>query len=843
MNVLFVIIILSIDWGGMVMELLTKASYSGEVSEREKRNLEVAYRAACESMVLLKNEGVLPLKTKKVALYGPGVSRTIKGGTGSGEVNERHSVTILEGMENRGFEVATKQWIKDYEDAYEEGEIAHKKAQRDIVKLIKSKSFMEMMLKGYTPPAGRAITEMDIEDSETDTAIYVLSRQAGEGGDRKAEKGDLFITDEERAAIETCVKNYKNFVLVINSGCSIDMSFVDEIPGIGAILFICQLGTEGGNAFADVVSGKVTPSGKLADTWAKKYADIPFHDEYSYLNGNVEDEYYKEGIYVGYRYFDSFDVEPCYPFGYGLSYTDFSIFGAGVSIDGTRVNLAAAVTNIGANYSGKEVAQVYLTAPAGKLHKEYQSLVAFAKTKELAPAESETLQMSFDMKEVASYDEERASYVLEPGEYIVRLGNSSRKTVPVAVITLDKEVIVSTHCHICPVTEPIVELKSENRQPEAVNPGVPRLALDAAAFETIHYTYENPAVYSDERVDKFMNTLTLKEMVEIVVGIGMFGGETRFNMPGSVGNTTSKFWDRGLANVTLCDGPAGLRITKRSVVQKDGSVKPVELPISVFEMFPDFVQGLLKADPEKGTVIYQYTTAFPVTAALAQAWNVELLEEVGKAIFVEMKEYGCTFWLAPAVNIHRNPLCGRNFEYVSEDPFLTGEVAAALTLGIQQEEGYYVTVKHFACNNMEDNRNRVSSNLTERTLREIYLRGFERAVRKGKAKAIMTSYNRINQVYAPNSHDLCTKVLRNEWGFDGVVMTDWFSTNKGLGHNALAMRAGNDLIMPGGGSYKKEILAGVKSGMISEKDVRRCCANVVRAIMDSATQKEYIDKK
>ena len=823
------------------MELLTKASYSGEVSEREKKNLEVAYRAACESMVLLKNENVLPLKTKKVALYGPGVTRTIKGGTGSGEVNERHSVTILEGMENRGFEVTTKQWIEDYEGAYAEGELAHKKAQRDIIKLIKSKSFMEMMLKGYTPPAGRAITEKDIADSDTDTAIYVLSRQAGEGGDRKAEKGDLFITDEERAAIETCVANYKNFVLVINSGCSIDMSFVDEIPGIGAILFICQLGTEGGNAFADTVSGKVTPSGKLTDTWAKQYADIPFHDEYSYLNGNVIDEYYKEGIYVGYRYFDSFGVEPCYPFGYGLSYTDFSIFGAGVRVEGTKVHLDATITNVGTTYSGKEVAQVYVSAPNGKLDKEYQSLAAFAKTKVLAPEESETVKLNFDMTEIASYDEERASYVLDAGEYIVRLGNSSRNTVPVAVITLDKEVVVSKHCNVCPMIETMEELKSEEKAFEEVNAGVPRVAVKSEDFETVTYTYETPAVYSDEKVDKFLNTLTLKEMVEIVVGIGMFGGETRFNMPGSVGNTTSKFWDRGLANVTLCDGPAGLRITKRSVVQQDGTLKPVELPISVFEMFPDFIQNFLKADPDKGTVVFQYTTAFPVTAALAQSWNTELLEEVGKAIFVEMKEYGCTFWLAPAVNIHRNPLCGRNFEYVSEDPFLTGEVAAALTKGIQQEEGYYVTVKHFACNNMEDNRNKVSSNLSERALREIYLRGFERAVRKGHAKAIMTSYNRINSVYAPNSYDLCTKVLRNEWCFDGVVMTDWFSTNKGLGHNALAMKAGNDLIMPGGGSYKKEILAGVKSGMISEEDVRRCCANVVRAIMNSATQKEYID--
>lgn len=824
------------------MKLLTKASYSPEVSEREKRNLDVAYRAACESIVLLKNDGVLPLQTRKVALYGPGASKTIKGGTGSGEVNERHSVTIYEGLECRGFEVTTKQWLEDYETAYAEAKVAHKKAQKEALKTLKVDSIMEMMLAGYQLPVGRDITEQDIADSDTDTAIYVLSRQAGEGGDRKAEKGDLFITDAERRAIETCVKKYKNFVLVINSGCSIDMSFVNEIPGIGAILFICQLGTEGGNAFADMISGAVTPSGKLADTWAKQYADIPYHNEFSYLNGNVTEEYYKEGIYVGYRYFDSFQVEPMFPFGYGLSYTEFSMYGAGVSVEGTKVYLDATITNTGNTYSGKEVAQVYVSAPAGKLDKEYQSLVAFEKTKVLTPGENETLKLTFDMAEIGSYDEESASYVLDKGEYIVRLGNSSRNTVPVAVVILDEDVVVSKHCNVCPVVEEFEQLQEKTREKEEINPGVPRVNISAVAFETVEYTYQTPEVYSDEKVDRFLNTLTLKEMVDIVVGIGMFGGETRFNMPGSVGNTTSKFWDRGLANVALCDGPAGLRINKRSTVSKNGAVKAVELPMSVYEMLPQFVQNFMKGNPEKDPVIYQYTTAFPVTAALAQTWNKEMLYEVGKAIFDEMKEYGCTFWLAPAVNIHRNPLCGRNFEYVSEDPFLTGEVAAAITKGVQQEDGYYVTVKHFACNNMEDNRNRVSSNLSERALREIYLRGFERAVRKANAKAIMTSYNRLNSVYTPNSYDLCTKVLRNEWGFDGVVMTDWFSTNKNLGNNALAMKAGNDLIMPGGGYYKREILSGIKRGIITEKDVRRCCANVVRAIFDSATQKEYIDK-
>ena len=329
-------------------------------------------------------------------------------------------------------------------------------------------------------------------------------------------------------------------------------------------------------------------------------------------------------------------------------------------------------------------------------------------------------------------------------------------------------------------------------------------------------------------------------MVEIVVGIGMFGGTTRFTLPGSVGNTTSKFWDRGLANVALCDGPAGLRVQKRSTVSPKGKVKPVEMAMSVMEAFPGFVKKLMTGDPAKEPVIYQYATAFPVANALAQTWNTELLYCVGHAIAREMAEFGCTYWLAPAVNIHRNPLCGRNFEYFSEDPYLAGIMSTALVRGVQETPGCYVTVKHFACNNQEDNRNFVSSEVSQRALREIYLRPFEYTVRNGSAKGIMTSYNKVNGVYTPNSYDLCTKVLRNEWGFDGVVMTDWFSTNRGQANNAIAMAAGNDLIMPGGGSFQKAILKGVKSGKIKEEDVRRCCGNVVKAIFGSATQKEYI---
>ena len=388
--------------------------------------------------------------------------------------------------------------------------------------------------------------------------------------------------------------------------------------------------------------------------------------------------------------------------------------------------------------------------------------------------------------------------------------------------------------------KPIEELASRPYAPEEIPDGLPRIEVDPAAIETITHTYETPSECSDARVQNFLNTLKLEEMVEIVVGKGMFGGETRFNLPGSVGNTTSRLWDRGLANVALCDGPAGLRIQRRSTVDKKGNVKAVDMAMSVFDALPGFVRNFMVGDPNKETVIYQYTTAFPVANALAQTWNTDLMYEVGAAVYREMKEYGCTYWLAPAINIHRNPLCGRNFEYFSEDPRLSGAMAAAITRGVQQEEGFYVTVKHYACNNQEDNRNYVSSNLSERALREIYLRGFEICVREGGAKSIMTSYNKVNGIYSPNSHDLCTKVLRNEWGFDGVVMTDWFSTNKGQASNAICMKAGNDMIMPGGSSFRKEILQGVKSGLISEVDVRRCCANVLKSIFDSATQKEYI---
>ncbi len=819
------------------MELLTKASYDGTISQREEENRRIAYTAACEGMVLLKNDGVLPLQTRKVALYGPGALRTIKGGTGSGEVNERHAVSVLEGLQNRGFTVTTEGWLRDYEVGYQDALKAYKKEKRKRINILKVKDVMQMLLDNFFIPAGRPITPADVTASDTDTCIYVLSRQAGEGGDRKLVPGGYYVTKEEEAAIRFCAGHYRHFVLVINCGSSMDLSFARDIPG--AIVYICQPGMEGGNALADILSGVVSPSGKLTDTWAKHYTDIPFAQEYSYLNGNLKDEYYKEGIFVGYRYFDSFGVEPAYPFGFGLSYTDFSLAARDISLDGSRITVSASITNTG-HHPGKEVAQLYITAPEGKLNKEHQSLAAFGKTQVLDPGAGETLTLSFDLKELASFRQADNCMILEAGDYLLRLGNSSRNTRVVAVVNLPEEIIVSRHRAICPLREPLEELKAPARQPEAPDPTVPRLTLDPAAFATKVFDYTQPGECRDPKVQNFLNTLSLRDMVNIVVGIGMFGGKMRFHLPGAVGKTTSKLWGKGLANVMLCDGPAGLRVQKLSTVTKQGKLRSASLSMSTFDVLPGFVKKMLAGNLDKHTPLYQYATAFPVHTALAQSWNVPLLEQVGQSIFREMEEFGCTYWLAPAMNIHRNPLCGRNFEYLSEDPRLTGLLAAALTRGVQQKEGFYATIKHFACNNQEDARTKVSSNVSQRALREIYLRGFQLAVEQGGAKSVMTSYNRLNGVYTPNSYDLCTTVLRNEWGFDGVVMTDWFSTNPGQGTNPGCIAAGNDLIMPGGISFRLSLHWALLTGRLKPAQLRRCCSHVVNSVFDSAIQKEYI---
>ncbi len=818
----------------MRMKVRNKAAFTDAATNLEEVNKKTAYLAALEGIVLLENDGCLPLKPGKVALYGAGAERTIKGGTGSGEVNVRHAVSILEGLEKNGFTVTSKPWIDDYRAVYEKAEADYKEEFRKKLLHLNPANLLDIV-SPFQMPEGQPVTEEEIAASNTDTCIYVAARQAGEGADRKLER-EYSLSEAEKDSIALCAERYKNMIVAINAGAPLDMDFLDEIRGINAVVFFGQQGTMGGQAFADLLCGKETPSGKLADTWAYHYTDYPNAMEYSYLNGNLDEEYYEEGIYVGYRYFDSYGIAPRYPFGYGLSYTNFTIETEKVSVKQTSVKVKAVVTNTGSR-AGKETVQIYVSCPQSGQAKEYQRLAAFAKTKKLEPGGSEKLKLCFDFTDLASYRTEDAATVLEPGDYLVRVGNSSRNTKPQAVLVLDKEAVVSRQCRICENGE-TREMQPPMLPEEVLSEELPRIKVRGKEISCKTYDYQTPDIFHSPETDAFLDKLTLEEMAALTVGAGM-SGKRFFEAPGAAGSTTAELLEKGIPNVSLADGPAGLRLQKRTAVTRTGKLKAIEPNLEMFQYFPELIKKFMFADPKKHPVVYQFTTAFPTGLALAQTWNKELAEQAGEAVGEEMKAYGVTYWLAPALNIHRNPLCGRNFEYFSEDPLLSGAFAAAITKGVQKNRGCYVAIKHFCCNNQEDNRNHTNANVGERALREIYLKGFEMAVKEAAPGAVMSSYNKVNGMYVNNSYDLLTKVLRNEWGFEGLVMTDWFATGKDVGSHVSAIGAGNDLIMPGSRAAVKEIVKAVEDGALEAEDVKRCAANVLKGVLSSRIYQGY----
>ena len=810
------------------MKLRTKAKLTDNVTALELENKELSYMAATEGIVLLENKGVLPISVDKIALYGAGAGKTIKGGSGSGEVIERHPVSIREGLENRGFEIVTNEWLDRYNELWKREREDFIAGMRRKLRKFNTKILAELMAAEYCYPYGDGIRADDLSD-DTDYCIYVLSRQSGEGSDRR--KKDYMISKVERDHLEACTEHYKHVILVINTGASFDVSFIDEFSNIDAVVFACQLGQEGGYAIADILTGKVNPSGKLAATWAAGYKDIPFGKEYSFIGNDLKHAEYREGIYVGYRYYDSFEIVPRYAFGYGLSYTDFEVQTTGVKVEGTKVHVGVSVKNIGKTYAGKETVQLYVSCPVGKLEKEYQSLAAFAKTDVLKPGKKQSLELAFSMENIASYDEETASMILEAGDYILRVGNSSRNTKIGGVVTLSKTIVVSKHRNLCTPANPVQTL---HRRVETVEiTDVEKVVADRNAFHTEIMDYTETEAAFEPRVEAMLNKLSINDWVNFCSGIGLLGGKTEFTLPGSVGNTTSEYWKMGIPNATFCDGPAGIRIQRRSTVGKKERVKPVDGAISIYEYLPVFLQKLLFGNPDKETVIYQYVTSFPVATAIAQTWNLPLVEKIGQAVSKEMTEYGVVFWLAPALNIIRNPLCGRNYEYYSEDPFLSGKMAAMITKGVQMTPGNYVTVKHYAANNQEENRYYVSSDMDERTLREIYLRGFEIVVKEAGPKALMTAYNKLNGIYCPANTELVDMILKKEWGFDGVVMTDWLSTGEDRAGNAESIACGVDLVMPGGKAVRRELGKAVREGKLDSRYVRRAAGNVLKLVLNS----------
>lgn len=820
------------------MKVTTLARTSPDENQRERDNRELARRIAEEGIVLLKNDGTLPVAPGNIALYGAGVTKTIYGGTGSGEVNARKYVSVLEGFEKAGYHVTSREWLNDYESDFRSKQEAFFHEMRTGFLKIRSGADANNILgASFIYPSGRAVTEADVAGSNTDTCLYVLARQSGEGSDRKPE--EFVFLPEEIRQIEFCAAHYEKTILVINVGSSMDLTGIDTIEGLNAIVYMCQLGEESGTALANVISGTVSPSGHLTDTWVQNYAQVPGGDRFSFMSPEPLEQNYEEGIYVGYRYYQTAGIEPRYPFGYGLSYTTFSYEVKSTELFKSNVTVKVKVANTGDTYGGKAVVQCYLSCPEGTLPKPYQQLVAFAKTTTLGPGESTEVELRFDLREEASYDEASVGYLLEAGDYILSVGDSSATAAPAAVITIPETIEVENAKPI-DRDRTVREMTLPAKRP-AVSEALPRLTLDLSTVKRITHTFEEkkgPWTFYEEVVSR----LTPEDGIDVVLGTGMhfFAFKGSFTVPGNAANTTSKLLRSQIPTVSLADGPAGLRILEESVQYPNGTIKPLKNAISIFDYLPEKASKLLLGNRKFGKTLYQYATAFPVGTAVAQTWSTDLAEAFGAAVSAEMSEYGVTFWLAPGMNIHRNPLCGRNFEYYSEDPMMTGAIAAAVSKGVASRPGNYVTIKHFAANNQEFQRNKASSNVSDRAFREIYLRPFKKAIHAGGAKAVMTSYNPVNGIYNVENRSLLEDYLRGECGFDGVVMTDWTSTGPGLADPVKAIRAGNDMLMPGMITDRLALKKALKNGTLDAFELQRCVERIIKVILESEQGKAQV---
>ncbi len=801
---------------------------SPEVQEFEQEHLATLRALAPECMVLLKKNGDFPLSAPcEIALYGAGARETIKGGTGSGDVNVRRYVTVEEGLENAGFTVTTKAWMEGYQAAREaviQG--FYEGIAREAKELGKSVFLVGM---GRTPSEPQYALPLD---GKGEVCVYVLARNSGEGADRPGGEGDDLLTKDEIRDILACAETYRKFMLVLNVGGPVDLSPV--LDRVENVLLLSQLGSVTGDAFADVLLGKANPSGKLTTTWARA-EDLPTIGDFA----QRDDTRYREGVFVGYRYYDAAGVKPLFPFGYGLSCTDFETECTAFAVENGIVSIEATVRNTG-SFPGKETVQLYYSAPDGKLKKPLRELGAYAKTRELAPGERETLELELPLENMASWDAEHDCWLLEQGEYLFRLGDTA-----VGVVSLDADAASARLSHSGG------EADFEDWQPRIareIPENLPCVPVSASALGRIGH-------YDKKKLDRAhiglqdLSGFSDRELATICVGkhsdaegMAAIIGNSASRLAGGAGETASIVAEKGYGTIVMADGPAGLRLATKYLETEEGQEGlDADAFDSVLNILPPEIQQLirmkLRQNAEKAknhAVLYHYASAIPIGTALAQAWNPAVAEACGDLVGEEMELFGANVWLAPALNIHRSPLCGRNFEYYSEDPLISGKTAAAVTRGVQQHPGCAVTIKHFACNNQETNRFGSNSVVSQRALREIYLKGFEICVKEADPKALMTSYNLLNGTHTANRGDLITTVLRGEWGFEGVVMTDWGTTNDkfnlgvyGASSPALCVKAGNDLMMAGSKEDVEGILSGLRNGSLSRQALEGCAGRVL----------------
>ena len=806
-----------------------------EKSEREIQNAEKAYLAATQGMVLLKNKnGALPLeKTGVIALFGLGAARTVRGGTGSGDVfngglngggkenvdlSPRYNINVLTAFENAGYTIPTAKLLQEY----------GKKS--DAQKALQP---VNIIGEAFAYPEQELTEELLATYAEsTGTAVYVISRNAGEGADRHmlrsvtidgkdVEIGDYLLCKREIENLRLIKAAFKTTVVVLNVGGPVDATAILEAE-IDAVLLMGQAGQEGGRAVVDVLNGTVNPSGKLTDTWAEKYADYPASATFGDNDGNTELEKYEEGIYVGYRYFDSFDIEPVFEFGYGLSYTEFDINSGGARLDGDTLKLKVIVKNTGGT-AGREVVQVYCSAPESEMDMPTRELVAFKKTDEIPAGAKQELEFTINIRDLASFDELGSAYILSAGDYVFSVGCSSRENKPAFALRVPETVVTERVYVQYPPEEKLREIRPDDAKRvnapaniftielpegtiEAIDSCSPYFAGAVTTYATDSgYTAIKPyetVIFTEKRDIKLLDVMegratieelaaqmSVSQLANLVCGTGwgiedeknpIIGGGSE-SVPGAAGETTHILRETfGIPDMIVADGPAGVRVTQE------------------FEA-TDVRTG------EKVTN-HHYCTAWPVGTVLAQSFDEAVLEMVGEGIGLELQELGISIILGPGMNIHRDPLCGRNFEYFSEDPLLTGKMAAAITRGTQSLPGVGTCLKHYAANNQEANRNGVDTWINQRAFREIYLKGFEIAVKESQPMSIMTSYNLVNRVETAHSYDLCTDIARGEWGFKGLIMTDW---NGGVSACYKGVHAGNDLVMPGGAVRVDDIIIAI----------------------------------
>ncbi len=737
-----------------------------------EKHILLSRTAAVEGAVLLKNDNsLLPLKHgSRVAIFGNAQIDYVKGGGGSGNVYCEYVRNIYEGLKEK----------KEKVEIFDPLSLYYKNC---VETLYKAGQHIGMLTEPEIP------TDLLSAAKEfTNTAIVTINRYSSEDQDRRNDGTDAYfvLSDEEKRMVEVVCDNFGNVIVILNTGAMIDTSWFYHNEKISSALMAWQGGMEGGLAIADILVGDANPSGKLVDTCAGSFEDYPSSEGFHVSKDYVK---YTEDIFVGYRYFETIPgKKSCvtYPFGFGLSYTTFEFLSLSAVAVGGKIIVSVEIKNTGSR-RGKEVAQVYFSAPRGKITKPLLQLCAFAKTKLLDPGESETLVMSFDISDMASYDDigqvQKSAYVLEVGGYKIFVGNSVRN-----LKELEYKYVISENI----ITEQLTEYCTPERLGKRLNENGEYIYIPdrTPVRKEFPVDYECPLripesdndikpfidVYNGKiSLDDFIAQLTDEELMSLLIGKPRSGVANTDGMGG-----LKKY---GIPTPMTADGPAGVRIYSATGIR---------------------------------------TTGFPVATMIACTWNTDLMEEIGRAGALEMKENNLSIWLTPALNIHRSPLCGRNFEYFSEDPLVSGKMAAAKVRGIQSV-GIAATLKHFACNNKETNRRESDSIVSERAIREIYIRGFEIAVKEAKPKLIMTSYNIINGVRASENAELITGILRGEWGYEGLITTDWWNTASPSAEKI----AGNDIRMP---STRNEGDTEPDNGIIEGVDRNHLAACVKRLL-------------